>query len=153
MLWQSLPYINEIQSTLSMLPTSRRNQKQLGRGSSRGRDTCMCAKSLQLCPTLCNPMDCSQLDSSVHGILQARILEWVAMPSSRGSSQLRDQTCVSYVSCIGRWVLYHQHHLGNPGGDNYDWFSLMYGRDCHNIVKAIILQFKKSWTNNKKQKS
>ena len=80
----------------------------------------MCAKSLQLCPTLCNPMDCSQLDSSVHGILQARILEWVAMPSSRGSSQLRDQTCVSYVSCIGRWVLYHQHHLGNPRGDNYD---------------------------------
>ena len=44
--------------------------------------------------------------SSVHGILQARILEWVAMPSSRGSSQPRDWTCVSYVSNIGRWVLY-----------------------------------------------
>ena len=45
--------------------------------------------------------------SSVHGILQARILEWVAMPSSRGSSQPRDRTSISYVSCIGRWVLYH----------------------------------------------
>ena len=48
------------------------------------------AKSLQSCPTLCDPMDCSLPGSSVHGILQARILEWVAMPSSRGSSQPRD---------------------------------------------------------------
>ena len=40
-------------------------------------------------------------------ILQARILEWVAMPSSRGSSRPRDRTHVSYISCIGRWVLYH----------------------------------------------
>ena len=39
---------------------------------------------LQLCPTLCDPMDCSPPGSSVHGILQARILEWVAMPPSRG---------------------------------------------------------------------
>ena len=46
----------------------------------------MHAKSLQLCPTLCNPMDCSPPGSSVHGILQARILEWVAISSSRGSS-------------------------------------------------------------------
>ena len=49
-------------------------------------------KLLQLCLTLCDAMDCSSPDSSVHGILQARILEWVAMPSSRGSSQPRDQT-------------------------------------------------------------
>ena len=42
----------------------------------------------QACLTLCNPMDCSPLGSSVHGILQARILEWVAISSSRGSSQL-----------------------------------------------------------------
>ena len=46
----------------------------------------MCAKSLQSCPTLCDSMDCSPLDSSIHGILQARILEWVAMPFSRGPS-------------------------------------------------------------------
>ena len=49
----------------------------------------------QSCPTLCNPLDCSLSGSSVHGILQARILEWVAMPSSRGSSSHRDQICVS----------------------------------------------------------
>ena len=47
---------------------------------------CVHAKLLQLCPILCDPMDCSPPGSSVRGILQARILEWVAMPSSRGSS-------------------------------------------------------------------
>ena len=49
----------------------------------------------QSCPTLCDPVNCSPPRSSVHGILQARILEWVAMPSSRGSSWPRDQTWVS----------------------------------------------------------
>ena len=44
----------------------------------------MCAKSLQSCPTLCDPMDCSPPGSSVHRILQARILEWIAMPSTPG---------------------------------------------------------------------
>ena len=48
------------------------------------------------------------------GILQARILEWFAMPSCGDFSRLRDQTCVSYVPFIGRWVLYHQCHLGSP---------------------------------------
>ena len=75
--------------------------------------TCVCAKSLQSCPTLCHPMDCGPPGSSVHWILQTRILEWVAMPSSRGSSWPRDQTHVSYISCIGRWVLYHRRHLGS----------------------------------------
>ena len=61
-------------------------------------------------------MDCSPPGSSVHGILQARIPEWVAMLSSRRSSWPRDWTCVSYVSCIGRQVLYHQCHLERPLG-------------------------------------
>ena len=52
------------------------------RGSLRN-DLCMRAKSLQSCPTLCNPMDYSPPGSSVHGIFQARILEWVAMPFSK----------------------------------------------------------------------
>ena len=52
----------------------------------------------QLCPTLCDPVDYSSPDSSVHGILQARILEWVAIPFSRGSSQLRDGTWVSLIA-------------------------------------------------------
>ena len=53
------------------------------------------------------PMDCSPPGSSIHGILQARILEWVAITSSRGSSQPRDQTHVPCISCIGRQILYH----------------------------------------------
>ena len=52
--------------------------------------------------------------SSVHGILQARILEWVAMASFRGSSQPRDQTCISYVSCFAGRSFYPLSHLGNP---------------------------------------
>ena len=71
----------------------------------------MRARLLQLCLTLCNTMDCSLRGSSVLGILQAGILEWVAMPSSRGSSPPRDRT---WVPCIGRWVLYHWRHLGSP---------------------------------------
>ena len=60
-------------------------------------NVCTGAKSLQLCLTLCNPMDCSPPDFSVHGVLQARTLEWVVMPSSRGSSQPKDQTQVSLM--------------------------------------------------------
>ena len=59
---------------------------------------------------LCNAMDYSWQESSVHGILQARKLDWVAMPSSRGSSWPGDQTRVSYGSCIDRRVLYYQCH-------------------------------------------
>ena len=68
---------------------------------------CVRAKSFQSCPTLCYPVDYSPPGSTVYVSLQARILEWVALPSSRGSSWPRDQTP---VSCIGRWVLYHYHH-------------------------------------------
>ena len=53
---------------------------------------------IQLCPTLCNPMDCSLPGYSVHGIFQARILEWVAIPFSRESSKPRDQTQVSCMA-------------------------------------------------------
>ena len=64
----------------------------------------------QLWPTLWDPMDCSLSGSSVHGILQVRILEWVAISSSRGSSEPRDRT---RVSCIagGRFIVCHQ---GSP---------------------------------------
>ena len=66
---------------------------------------CMNAKSLQSCLTLCDPMDCSPSGSSVHGILQARILEWVSRPSSRGSSWPRDGTQVSCIAgrCFIIW--------------------------------------------------
>ena len=58
---------------------------------------CMRAKLLQSCLTLCNPMVYSPSTTSVHGILQARILEWVARPYSKGSSRPRDWICISYV--------------------------------------------------------
>ena len=68
---------------------------------------CVHAKLLQLCPTLCDPVDCCLPGSSVHGVFQARILEWVSMPSSKESSWPRDQTHITYVSCLGKQVLYH----------------------------------------------
>ena len=86
------------------------------------------AESLQLCTTLCDPMDCSPPGSSVHGIFQAKILEWVAMPSSsRGSFLPRAQTRVYYVSCFGKLVLHHSRSLGSHSCDlvkcSYsDWF-------------------------------
>ena len=61
----------------------------------------------QSCPTLFDPVDCGLPGSSVHGILQAQILEWVAIPFSRGSSRPRDGTHVSCISYSGRQILYH----------------------------------------------
>ena len=63
---------------------------QLSHQEHWGVHACLHAKSLEVCLTRCDPMDCSPPGSSVHGILQARILEWVAVPSSRGSSQPRE---------------------------------------------------------------
>ena len=71
------------------------------------------------CLVLCDPMDCNLPGSSVHGISQARIQEWVAISFSRGSSQLRNRTQVTYVSGIAKWVLYHRAiwEDGDHGGD------------------------------------
>ena len=74
---------------------------------------CVCAKSFQSCPSLCNPVDYSALGSFVHGILQARILEWVAISFSRGFSQTRAWT---QVSCLaGRffaiWATRRAHNV------------------------------------------
>ena len=74
------------------------------RGMLRRRRVCMRTKVLQLYSPLCDPMDYSPPGSSVHGIFQARILEWVNMPSSTGSSWPKDWT---HISCIGRQILYH----------------------------------------------
>ena len=60
----------------------------------------------QPCPTLCDLINCSLPGASVHGIFQARILEWIAIPSFRGSSRPRDGIHIFWVSCIGRWILY-----------------------------------------------
>ena len=77
-------------------------------------NACIRAKLLQLCLTLWDPLDCSLPGTFVHGVLQARVLEWFTLPFSRGSSHPRDRTHISYISCIDRRVLYHWCHLGSP---------------------------------------
>ena len=68
---------------------------------------CECAKLLQLSPTFGDFVDSSRPGSFVHGMLQARILEWGAMPFSKRSSQPKDRIPVTDISCIGRWLFWH----------------------------------------------
>ena len=103
----------------SCLPAIVRKEKQIGKESKTSClksilrvHCCLVAKS---CPALCDPMDGSQPDSSVQGIVQARILEWVAISSSRRSFQPRDQThifCVSFQA--DSLSLSHQEALKGP---------------------------------------
>ena len=72
--------------------------QQLERAREEILLSCMCAESPQLCLTLCDPMDCSPPGSSVPGILQAGILEWIAISFSRGSYQPRDRSQVSHIA-------------------------------------------------------
>ena len=97
----------------------------------------MCAQS---CPTLWGPVDCSLLGSSVHGIFQVRILEWVGISSFRGSSQPRDQTCGSCVSCTGRQILLTRCHLGSPM--TWNALCLFVSKDCfrHFIFQEAFLE-------------
>ena len=81
-------------AAISGVPQSQTQLKRLSSSSSS-----IHAQSVQLCPSLRDPMDYSPAGSSVHGILQARILGWVAISSSRGSSPPRNQI---HISCIGR---------------------------------------------------
>ena len=90
----------------------RVNQREICQDTyfkTQKQHVCLVTKS---CLTVYDPMDCCPPGSSVHGILQARILEWVVMPSSKGSSQFKDQT---QVSCIAGgfhywWILQHLSH-------------------------------------------
>ena len=82
----------------------------------------VCVLVTQSC-SLCDPMNCSPPGSSVHRILQARILEWVAISSTRGSSRPRDQNLIFRVSCIGRRVL----PITEPPGKPIQW-----SRNCKN---------------------
>ena len=72
---------------------------------------CVCA---QLCPILCDLVDCSLPGTSVRRVVQARILERVAIYYSRGSSRPRDQTCVSLIPCIGRRIFFTVDLPGKP---------------------------------------
>ena len=86
----------------------------------------------QLCLTLWDPMDCSPTGSSIHGIFQARILEWVAIPFSRGSSQLSHRTQVSCI--IGRFFMVWA--TREASGIKSSWFSsiIFPGDDCYSLL-------------------
>ena len=72
---------------------------------TQGEYVCIHTNSFELSLTLCDPMDCSLPGSSVYMIVLTRIVEWVAMPSSRGSSRPRDLTHISYISFTGRFFI------------------------------------------------
>ena len=101
------------------------------------RDSISTSVNPQSCPTLWDLMDCSPPGFSVHGILQATILEWVAIPFSRGSSQPKDQT---HVYCIARQILYHVSHERSPQlALNFPKFANLYSEN--------ILAFQTLWKN------
>ena len=98
-LWLSR-YINTVSENPSLVPRLCQVNAYIHKHATNYRERLCAVLCLvtQSCPTLCDPMDCSPPGSSVHGILYAKILEWVVMPSSRGSSQLRDRTQVSHIA-------------------------------------------------------
>ena len=98
---------------------------------------CVCAKPLQLYPTLCDPVDCSPPDSSLHGILQARKLECVAMPSSRGSSWLRDRICVSFICLHWQAGSLPQAPPGKPTPSPYLGLVGWYGKMSHSQFRPV----------------
>ena len=94
---------------------------------------CVCVLS-HFSHVFVTPMNCNLLGSSVHGVFQARIWEWVAMPSSRGSSQPRDQTCNSCGSCIAGWF-FKAEPLGEPQARDQ-------GLNIHTVHGAFIAKAK-----------
>ena len=99
---------------------------------------------VQWWPNLCDPTDFSPPGSSVHDIFQARILEWVTISSSRGSSPPKDWTWVSCISCIGRRILLPLSHLGsliNTKGSFYlQVFNRLFSTCC-----LYSFQKKRKW--------
>ena len=100
---------------------------------------CTCVHA-QSCPAVCDPVDCCPPGFFVHGIFQARILEWAAISYSRGSSQHRDQTRISCISYIDRQILYHcvtwesqsliEAHLNKA---SKEWLDSKYTQACNSI--------------------
>ena len=89
----------------------------------------------QLCPTLCEPMDCRLPGASIHGIFQARRLEWVAISYSRGSYWPRNQTQVFCASCSGRQILHHCSNWEANKRQSRDYY-MNFGvtRDSHPVL-------------------
>ena len=104
-------------------------------------------QSAQSRPTLCDPMDCNPPGSSVHGILQARILEWAAMPSSMDSSWLRDWTHL--LQLLYRWVILYQYITGKKIGCIFHLTkSFWVPQQLWNKVDDVLILEKKEWTWN-----
>ena len=97
--------------------------------------------SRALCPALCDPVDGSPPGSSIHGILQARILEWVAISFSRGSSWPRDRTQVSRIAgrCFNLWPSF-------PGYHRRFWKSVWFNHTLMNLV-SLRRQKLNRWNN------
>ena len=100
---------------------------------------CVCARMhsvAQSCLILSDPMDCSLPGSSVHGILQVRILEWVTISSSRESSWLRDQIRISCTSCFGRLILCYRATWETPNLSYLKWnkFSSSVALDTFQVL-------------------
>ena len=98
---------------------------------------CVCSCWVaQPCLTFCKPMDCSLPGPSVRGIFQAKVLGWVAISSSRGSSQPRDQT---RVSCMGRRILYHWATREAWGGGGRVLYFYIQKKSCSSSVMDMRL--------------
>ena len=93
-------------------------------------------------PTLCNSMDCYPPGSSGCGILQARILEWVAIPFSRGSSWPRDWTCIQHY----RQILYHLSHQGSPKDEETETLKSHSPTLQHTSDRSRCVCLQSSWT-------
>ena len=107
----------------------------------------MRAKSLQSCPTLCDPNGHSPQAPLSTGILQARILEWVAVPFSRGSSQPRDQTCISYTAA----GFFTAEPSGKPKLTQCH-LSIIFNKTGKNFNESIIMCFRKIATQRDQTK-
>ena len=112
--------------------------------------SCMHAKSLELCPTLCDPVDCSPPGSSVHGVSQTRVLEWGAISFSHVCNPM----CKIVGSCsiipgaqpTARWRPRGWDVVGRARERGYrdtcGWWTLLYGRNQHNIVNQLSSNWK-----------
>ena len=128
------------------------------------QSVCVCVRVTPSCLTLCDPMDSSPPGSSAHGILQARILEWVAIPFFRGSSWPRDQTCISCIAgrfftiWATREAWYAEYIMWNAGlsqaritvaGRNIN--NLRYADDTtlmaesEEELKSLLMRVKEKW--------
>ena len=102
----------------------------------------VCVLVPKSCPTLCGPMDCSPPGSSVHGIIQARIPEWVVIFFSRGSFQPRDQIQVCSASCVGRHFLYHWATWETPQDAKWTIFHL------RSLIQMYLIILSSQWPKN-----